>query len=73
MNCLGLFLAVSMHMGLEANYNNIHPHARCTIDENTTAKKITVWSLVGNSASEDENIRNKLHEPRCRDGNCGIR
>ena len=23
-----------MHMGLEANYNNIHPHARCTIDEN---------------------------------------
>ena len=34
MNCLGLFLAVSMHMGLEANYNNIHPHARCTIDEN---------------------------------------
>ena len=34
MNCLGLFLAVSMHMGLEANYNSIHPHARCTIDEN---------------------------------------
>ena len=34
MNCLGLFLAMSLHMGLDANYNNIHPHARCTIDEN---------------------------------------
>jgi len=32
MSCLGLFLAVSMHVGLEANYNNIHPHARCTVD-----------------------------------------
>ena len=32
MNCLGLFLAVSMHVGLEADYNNIHPHARCTVD-----------------------------------------
>ena len=21
-----------MHMGLEADYNNIHPHARCTVD-----------------------------------------
>jgi|TARA_A200000159_G_C7323667_1_gene339949 hypothetical protein len=34
MNCLGLFLAVSMHVGLEANYNNVHPHARCTVDNN---------------------------------------
>ena len=32
MNCLGLFLALSMHVGLEADYNNIHPHARCTVD-----------------------------------------
>ena len=32
MSCIGLFLAVSMHVGLEANYNNIHPHARCTVD-----------------------------------------
>ena len=21
-----------MHVGLEADYNNIHPHARCTVD-----------------------------------------
>ena len=33
MSCLGLFFAVSMHVGLEANYNNIHPHARCTVDD----------------------------------------
>jgi hypothetical protein len=33
MNCIGLFLAMTMHIGLESNYNNIHPHARCTIDE----------------------------------------
>ena len=32
MNWLGLFLALSMHVGLEADYNNIHPHARCTVD-----------------------------------------
>jgi hypothetical protein len=34
MNCLGLFLALSMHVGLEADYNNVHPHARCTVDDN---------------------------------------
>ena len=33
MNCLGLFLALSMHVGLEAHYNNVHPHARCTVDD----------------------------------------
>ncbi len=32
MNCLGIFLALSMHVGLEADYNSIHPHARCTVD-----------------------------------------
>tara|TARA_X000001382_G_scaffold104855_1_gene79984 strand:- start:174 stop:509 length:336 start_codon:yes stop_codon:yes gene_type:complete len=32
MNCIGLFLALSMHVGLEADYNNIHPHARCTVN-----------------------------------------
>ena len=34
MNCLGLFLALSMHVGLEADYNNVHPHARCTVNDN---------------------------------------
>jgi hypothetical protein len=32
LNCLQLFLAVSLHLGLENDYNNIHPHARCTVD-----------------------------------------
>ena len=30
--CLSLLLAISTHLGLEGDYNNIHPHARCTID-----------------------------------------
>ena len=25
-------LAISMHIGLEGNYNSIHPHARCQQD-----------------------------------------
>ena len=32
MSCIGLFLALSMHIGLDANYNSVHPHARCTVD-----------------------------------------
>jgi len=32
LNCLQLFLALSLHLGLENDYNNIHPHARCTVD-----------------------------------------
>ena len=25
-------MAISTHLGLEGDYNNIHPHARCTVD-----------------------------------------
>tara|TARA_R100000008_G_C3420267_1_gene84540 strand:- start:57 stop:359 length:303 start_codon:yes stop_codon:yes gene_type:complete len=32
MSCLSLMLAISMHLGLEGDYNNIHPHARCQKD-----------------------------------------
>ena len=32
MSCLSLLLALSMHVGLDNEYNSIHPHARCTID-----------------------------------------
>jgi hypothetical protein len=32
MSCLSLLVGLSLHIGLENNYNNIHPHARCTID-----------------------------------------
>ena len=30
--CLSLLVAMSMHIGLEGDYNSIHPHARCQID-----------------------------------------
>ena len=36
MSCLGLFLALSMHVGLEGDYNSVHPHARCTVDNSIT-------------------------------------
>ena len=32
MSCLSLMLALSMHVGLEGNYNSIHPHAPCQKD-----------------------------------------
>jgi|TARA_B110000858_G_scaffold148305_1_gene168528 hypothetical protein len=27
-------MALSMHVGLEGSYNALHPHARCTVDDN---------------------------------------
>ena len=32
MSCLSFMLAMSMHIGLEGDYNAIHPHARCQKD-----------------------------------------
>ena len=32
MSCISFLLALSLHVGLENNYNNIHPHIRCTVD-----------------------------------------
>ena len=32
MSCLSLMLALSIHVGLEGDYNAIHPHARCQKD-----------------------------------------
>jgi len=34
MSCLSFLIAMSLHVGLENNYNSIHPHARCTLDNN---------------------------------------
>jgi len=34
LSCLSFLVAVSMHIGLDNNYNSIHPHMRCTIDNN---------------------------------------
>ena len=30
--CLSLFFAISMHIGLEDKYNNLHPHVKCQQD-----------------------------------------
>tara|TARA_A100001011_G_scaffold399961_1_gene511361 strand:+ start:1599 stop:1937 length:339 start_codon:yes stop_codon:yes gene_type:complete len=32
--CLSLALAISMHFNLIGDYNSVHPHARCTLDNN---------------------------------------
>ena len=32
MSCLSLLVALTLHIGLEGDYNNIHPHGRCTVD-----------------------------------------
>ena len=32
MSCLSLLFALSLHVGLEGDYNNYHPHARCQND-----------------------------------------
>jgi hypothetical protein len=32
MGCLSLLLALSFHVGLEGDYNSVHPHGRCTVD-----------------------------------------
>ena len=32
MSCISLFLAFSMHVGLQNDYNGVHPHARCSLD-----------------------------------------
>ncbi len=30
MNCISILIALTTHLGLENNYNSIHPHIRCT-------------------------------------------
>ena len=32
MNCLSILLAVSLHVGMVADYNEIHPHAKCQVE-----------------------------------------
>ena len=32
MNCLSAFFAMSMHLGLQGDYNGYHPHVRCQVD-----------------------------------------
>ena len=46
MSCLSLLVALSLPIGLEGDYNNIHPHGRCNIDN---------W-IAGTYYNSEENI-----------------
>lgn len=39
--CLELFLAASIHMGLEGDYQNVHPHVRCEVEHSFFNSTIT--------------------------------
>ena len=34
--CISLFVAMSLHTGLEGDYSGIHPHVRCEINNTIT-------------------------------------
>ena len=36
MNCLAIGLALSMHIGLQGDYNQAHPYATCETDKTIT-------------------------------------
>lgn len=56
--CISLFMALSMHIGLDGNYNSIHPHARCTVDNNITGifynSEDNISAYVGREIRFDE-------------------
>jgi hypothetical protein len=31
-SCLSLMVAMSLHVGMEGDYQSVHPHARCDVD-----------------------------------------
>ena len=37
MSCISLLVALSLHVGLAYDYNSVHPHARCDIDNTSTS------------------------------------
>ena len=41
MNCLAIGLALSMHIGLQGDYNQAHPYATCETD-----KTIVVYIII---------------------------
>ena len=54
MNCLVLGLALSMHVGLENNYNQVHPYVMC---EQNQVK----WKWVkGHSNNKYNNLADEL-------------
>ena len=55
MSCLSLLVALSMHVGLDNNYNSIHPHARCTVDN-------TIVGIYYNSEYNISSYIGKIHK-----------
>ena len=46
MNCLAIGLALSMHIGLQGEYNQAHPYATCETDK----------TIVGAYYNSEENL-----------------
>ena len=44
--CLSIILAVSTHIGLAGDYNEVHPSVRCTVDN-------TIYGVYYNSESNE--------------------
>ena len=47
MSCISLLVALSLHVGLEGDYNDVHPHARCTIDNTIAGVYYNSESKIG--------------------------
>mgnify|MGYP003389330433 CR=1 FL=1 len=62
--CIGLFLALSAHIGLDKSYNTIHPHIRCTTNSYITGlyynSESEVSAYVGREYEISENSRLEL-------------
>ena len=46
MNCLVLGLALSMHVSLQDNYNQVHPYVMCERNQVTTGLYYNSWNRV---------------------------
>jgi hypothetical protein len=45
MGCLEILIAFSMHLSMDGDYNAVHPHARCTVDD-------TIFGVYYNSLND---------------------
>ena len=56
MSCLSLLLAASIHVGLEGDYQNVHPHVRCEVEHsdnllaNVDTSRVEVGLVTGYSS-----------------------
>ena len=64
MSCLSFLIAISMHVGLENNYNEIHPQIRCNKENNIygvfyNSEKNISW-FIGKKYKYIEYLDNKI-------------